>query len=98
MLDERIRLLQGLRDELSSCIGCGCLSLDGCRPPLGRQVRRHYRRVTADGAGKSTGWVMVGITITAVYWPGGSGGSWEGGSVVPTQKGLAGVAENPMSG
>ena len=31
MLDERIRLLQGLRDELDSCIGCGCLSLDRCR-------------------------------------------------------------------
>ncbi|MDQ6727242.1 MAG: redox-sensitive transcriptional activator SoxR [Actinomycetota bacterium] len=31
MLDERIRLLQGLRDELSSCIGCGCLSLERCR-------------------------------------------------------------------
>ena len=31
MLDERIRLLEGLRDELDSCIGCGCLSLDRCR-------------------------------------------------------------------
>jgi len=30
-LDERIRLLEGLRDELSSCIGCGCLSLRGCK-------------------------------------------------------------------
>ena len=30
MLDERIRLLEGLRDELDSCIGCGCLSLDRC--------------------------------------------------------------------
>lgn len=30
-LDERIRLLEGLRDELDSCIGCGCLSLDRCR-------------------------------------------------------------------
>ncbi len=29
-LDERIRLLEGLRDELSSCIGCGCLSLHRC--------------------------------------------------------------------
>ena len=29
-LDERIRLLEGLRDELSSCIGCGCLSLHAC--------------------------------------------------------------------
>jgi MerR family redox-sensitive transcriptional activator SoxR len=31
MLDERIRLLEGLRDDLDSCIGCGCLSLDRCR-------------------------------------------------------------------
>lgn len=31
MLDERIRLLHGLRDELDSCIGCGCLSLQRCR-------------------------------------------------------------------
>jgi MerR family redox-sensitive transcriptional activator SoxR len=29
-LDERIALLHGLRDELSSCIGCGCLSLKTC--------------------------------------------------------------------
>lgn len=31
LLDERIRLLEGLRDQLDSCIGCGCLSLDRCR-------------------------------------------------------------------
>ena len=31
MLDERIRLLEGLRDQLDSCIGCGCLSLQRCR-------------------------------------------------------------------
>ncbi|MDP9402986.1 MAG: redox-sensitive transcriptional activator SoxR [Actinomycetota bacterium] len=31
VLDERIRLLEGLRDQLDSCIGCGCLSLDRCR-------------------------------------------------------------------
>jgi len=30
-LDERIRLLAALRDELSECIGCGCLSLQRCR-------------------------------------------------------------------
>ena len=29
-LDERIRALEQLRDGLSSCIGCGCLSLDRC--------------------------------------------------------------------
>ena len=30
-LDERIRILEGLRDQLDSCIGCGCLSLERCR-------------------------------------------------------------------
>jgi MerR family redox-sensitive transcriptional activator SoxR len=30
-LDERIALLVRLRDDLSSCIGCGCLSLRRCR-------------------------------------------------------------------
>ena len=30
-LDERIALLASLRDDLDSCIGCGCLSLDRCR-------------------------------------------------------------------
>lgn len=29
-LTERIQLLEGLRDRLSSCIGCGCLSLQRC--------------------------------------------------------------------
>ncbi len=42
MLDERIRLLEGIRDELDSCIGCGCLSLERCRlrnPGDGAAVR-----------------------------------------------------------
>lgn len=30
-LDERIALLVRLRDQLDSCIGCGCLSLTSCR-------------------------------------------------------------------
>jgi len=30
LLDERIASLRRLRDELSSCIGCGCLSLQSC--------------------------------------------------------------------
>lgn len=29
-LDERIRKLIGLRDQLSDCIGCGCLSMSAC--------------------------------------------------------------------
>lgn len=45
MLDERIRLLEGLRDELDSCIGCGCLSVHDC--PL----RNPEDRVAQEGAG-----------------------------------------------
>ncbi len=30
-LDERIALLERLRDNLTGCIGCGCLSLQRCR-------------------------------------------------------------------
>jgi MerR family redox-sensitive transcriptional activator SoxR len=30
-LDERIGLLERLRDRLTGCIGCGCLSLKTCR-------------------------------------------------------------------
>jgi MerR family transcriptional regulator, redox-sensitive transcriptional activator SoxR len=29
-LDERILLMQRLRDQLTGCIGCGCLSLQRC--------------------------------------------------------------------
>ncbi len=30
-LDERIAVLVRMRDQLSECIGCGCLSLTSCR-------------------------------------------------------------------
>jgi MerR family redox-sensitive transcriptional activator SoxR len=29
-LDEQMELMRNLRDNLDSCIGCGCLSLDVC--------------------------------------------------------------------
>jgi MerR family redox-sensitive transcriptional activator SoxR len=29
-LDERITTLEALRDRLTTCIGCGCLSIDRC--------------------------------------------------------------------
>ncbi len=45
MLDERIRLLEGLRDDLDSCIGCGCLSLERCR------LRNFGDRAAARGPG-----------------------------------------------
>jgi MerR family redox-sensitive transcriptional activator SoxR len=31
LLDERIAALSRLRDQLDSCIGCGCLSLTRCK-------------------------------------------------------------------
>ena len=30
LLDERIALLEAMKDKLDGCIGCGCLSLDTC--------------------------------------------------------------------
>ena len=30
LLDERIALLESMKDRLDGCIGCGCLSLDSC--------------------------------------------------------------------
>ena len=44
-LEERIAKLQQLRDQLSSCIGCGCLSLKDC--PL----RNPRDRLSEQGAG-----------------------------------------------
>lgn len=31
LLDARIELLEHLRDDLTSCIGCGCLSFERCK-------------------------------------------------------------------
>ena len=31
LLDERIKALMTLRDQLDACIGCGCLSLTACK-------------------------------------------------------------------
>ena len=45
LLDERIRLLEALRDQLDECIGCGCLSLERCR------LRNPYDRAAKLGAG-----------------------------------------------
>lgn len=45
LIDERIETLRRLRDELDSCIGCGCLSLADC--PL----RNPGDRLGRDGAG-----------------------------------------------
>ena len=40
-LEERIVLMERLRDQLTGCIGCGCLSLQRCTPdqPRGRAGR-----------------------------------------------------------
>ena len=44
-LDRRIALLQRLRGQLDSCIGCGCLSLKVC------QLRNPGDTVSAQGSG-----------------------------------------------
>jgi MerR family redox-sensitive transcriptional activator SoxR len=44
-IDERIAELQRLREGLTSCIGCGCLSLDHCK------LANPGDRVGARGAG-----------------------------------------------
>ncbi len=44
-LDDRIEQLQRLRDDLTDCIGCGCLSLDRCA------LANPYDRLGAEGPG-----------------------------------------------
>ncbi|HTO32543.1 MAG TPA: MerR family DNA-binding protein, partial [Pararhizobium sp.] len=44
-LNERIAKLAALRDQLTSCIGCGCLSMSDC--PL----RNPYDALSEKGAG-----------------------------------------------
>lgn len=44
-LDARIKRLTGLRDQLTNCIGCGCLSVEGC--PL----RNPYDVLSEQGPG-----------------------------------------------
>jgi MerR family redox-sensitive transcriptional activator SoxR len=44
-LDEKISDLEQLRDELTGCIGCGCLSLRKCR------LLNRDDRIATNGAG-----------------------------------------------
>jgi MerR family redox-sensitive transcriptional activator SoxR len=44
-LDERITLMERLRDQLTGCIGCGCLSLQRCK------LNNPSDRLAARGAG-----------------------------------------------
>ncbi len=44
-LDERIAFLERLRDDLTGCIGCGCLSLQRCR------LYNPEDQLAAEGAG-----------------------------------------------
>lgn len=54
-LDERIRQLNQLRDELGECIGCGCLSLKACplRNPEDIVGQDHSGAVFLEGDEKS---------------------------------------------
>jgi redox-sensitive transcriptional activator SoxR len=51
-LEERIHMLQLLRDELTGCIGCGCLSLQHCR--LAVPATSSANAATADALGVTT--------------------------------------------
>ncbi|MFC0602726.1 redox-sensitive transcriptional activator SoxR [Streptomyces palmae] len=44
-LDERIEQLENLRDHLSDCIGCGCLSISKC------VLTNPYDKLAEEGAG-----------------------------------------------
>ncbi|KAF1044641.1 MAG: Redox-sensitive transcriptional activator SoxR [Xylophilus sp.] len=68
LLDERIERLTRLRDELDSCIGCGCLSLEDCplRNPQDAMAARgpavhipgtpHRRTADEEGPPVVAGW------------------------------------------
>ena len=47
-LEERIALMERLRDQLNGCIGCGCLSLQRCK------LINPQDRLAATGAGPRT--------------------------------------------
>jgi len=50
MLDERIESLLQLRDQISGCIGCGCLSLKDC--PLQNPDDRLAKKAELDVTGR----------------------------------------------
>jgi MerR family redox-sensitive transcriptional activator SoxR len=61
-LDRRIATLEALRDRLTTCIGCGCLSIDRCellnpadeaaeRGPGAHYLRQDRQSATAGGRG-----------------------------------------------
>jgi MerR family redox-sensitive transcriptional activator SoxR len=57
-LDARIETLQALRERLTTCIGCGCLSIDRCEllnpddEAAGRGAGAHYLRADGPSAGR----------------------------------------------
>lgn len=71
-LDERIERLIQLRDDLSDCIGCGCLSLRRCHLANPRDVLGTEgagpRRLVAHGSGRTVAVADCGHTPTGVAW------------------------------
>ncbi len=62
-LEHQIATLQAIRDRLTTCIGCGCLSIDACTllnpddeagrlGPGARYLRRDSRRATASSGAR----------------------------------------------
>lgn len=64
-LDERIAQMQSLRDQLTDCIGCGCLSLQRCR------LRNPGDELASHGAGPRRLIEGVDSPATADQWPTG---------------------------
>jgi MerR family redox-sensitive transcriptional activator SoxR len=58
-LDQRIATLQAIRDRLTTCIGCGCLSIDVCKllnpDDEAGQLGAGAHYLHQDGTGASTG-------------------------------------------
>lgn len=58
-LDRRIETLEALRDRLTTCIGCGCLSIDRCKllnpedEAAARGAGAHYFRRDSGRAGET---------------------------------------------
>jgi MerR family redox-sensitive transcriptional activator SoxR len=71
-LDERIERLIQLRDDLTDCIGCGCLSLRRCHLANPRDVLGTEgagpRRLVTHGSGRAEAVAGCGHTPAGVAW------------------------------
>ena len=59
-IDERIAELERLRLGLTECIGCGCLSLDRCKPPIPTTAPPVWSRTAVLDRGSAAGLTPYG--------------------------------------